>query len=98
MATLYNPGDPMYKVSRGRLEATLLGAGATNSQDGNLEVIVMKADIFNGTNGAWGMGSTSGAATEDSTGALNFVITAQFSNNSAFDEITVSNSYVELIA
>lgn len=84
-------------AERMSLYGALYASGATNTQEGVIEAIVSNDDISGAANGSNGMDTQVGTAAEDSTGALDLKVTAQFNNSSASDKITVANSYVKLI-
>ena len=92
----YNPGPDL----QGEVEFELFASGATNTQEG---VILLQAFtssnqnyIFDGTELS-SSGLAVGTAAEDSTTALNLVLTVQFSNSAATNQINFLNGTVELV-
>lgn len=63
----------------GLIEGWLFGAGTTSSQEGELKWWARQDQLANG--GVIGSWHANGTATEDSTGALDFKITAQWNQN-----------------
>jgi hypothetical protein len=80
---------------KGWIEVVLLAAGATNSQEGSMQGFF----AAEGNGDALNMWHDHGVGTaaEDSTGALNLVVTAQFSSNGANDTLTMSHAIIEKI-
>jgi len=83
-------------VDGGWIEAHLIASGATNTQEGFIECMLVDKDA-----GASNVGpyyeSNVGTATEDSTGALTVAVTVKHSAASASNTITISSGYAELI-
>jgi len=86
----------------GRVEFWLLADGATSAQD-----VVMLCDFHEHTytssaitvNGSQehALGQERGTATEDSTGALNILVTAQYNSATVTNELSVTSSFIEII-
>lgn len=90
-ATFVNSGTN-FNAGFGYIEAVLVGAGTTSSQEGSI--------LFTATATATGISIGAGAtgtATEDSTGALTVAVTGQFSVANANSDFTTPHGYAEII-
>ena len=76
----------------GFIEGTIVANAATNAQKG-----MINWQITQGAANAWLGDVDGGTAAEDSTGALNLVISAQWTTANAGSVITVDHGYVESI-
>lgn len=81
-------------IMMGYIDVTLIATGATNTQEIST-VVDLGTSSANST--LWRDVAT-GTAAEDSTGALNLVVTAQFSTADAADTMTMSHAVIERIA
>jgi len=81
---------------RGFLEFTLMGAGATNSQEGYLSGHMGSLHSSMNNGGTWTNPTDEGTSAEDSTGDLTLAVTAQF-NGGAIIGLTVSGAYAHII-
>jgi hypothetical protein len=84
-------------INRGEFEALLVADGATNSQEGVFQVKLLAANTSTITSTAVVGDLETGTASEDSTGALNLVITAQWGGAAAGDTLTLGLTTIELI-
>lgn len=75
----------------GIIEGYLMGAGTTSSQRGYMSYIIGDEDIRNG------FGLNEGASAEDSTGALNLVVTAQNTFSGVSDGLRMEHYVVDKI-
>lgn len=74
-------------------EAVLLGAGSASAQEGSINFTLTGRNASSAWSGYTDDGF--GTATEDSTGALNLVITAQWDNTSS--DLTLAHAIIERI-
>lgn len=88
----------------GSADFILLASGATGTQNGagTMTLGTSSFKIGNGAGNQTGFSSgntfsTQGTAAEDSTGALTLKVTAQFSNNGANDNLTMTLATIETI-
>lgn len=80
-----------FVATTGWIEALLLGAGTTSSQEGSITFFAA-GDSFRLI-----AGTDAGTAAEDSTGALTLAVTGQFSVASASNDFTAPHGYTNLI-
>lgn len=88
----------------GYIDAIVMASGATNTQEGS--IFIDTSDLTGNQYESAGGGAQTfdqargfelGTAAEDSTGALNFIVSYQFNNSSASDTITIPHSIIESI-
>ena len=82
----------------GVIEGIIVGTGATNTQEAVMDVD-LRVNEFDGNSvdGDVFRGQTNGSATEDSTGALNLILTVDFGSANASNNITMITATVESI-
>ncbi len=82
----------------GFIEGVLFANGATNSQKGVLNYIIEDKSSTSriSTRSSWS-GYVFGTSAEDSTGALNFVISVQWGRAIGIDVITMDSALIEII-
>lgn len=83
----------------GYIKGYIAATGATNSQKGYMEINTTRADAENFSANYYSVRAVNnGTATEDSTGALNLVVTVQFSVANGANAITTEGIFVDQIA
>lgn len=79
----------------GKIEAFLFGTGATNTQEGSISIFASGSLTVPNIGYETSLFDVAvGTAAENSTGALNLVITAQWSTTSASDSITIPHYFI----
>lgn len=91
-----NSFAPSTTNEQGYIEAIILATGATNSQEASMTMLFNQETLTAGAGVKMSSFGT-GTATEDSTGALNLVVTAQWSAANTGSTIRVSNAIAEII-
>lgn len=96
--TLTNSSTTTITGLSGVVDVLLLANGATNSQEGSVYASLGNGTITSASiDNYFLIRAAAGTAAENSTTALNLVVTAQFSNNSANDNLTMSHAVVEKV-
>ena len=81
---------------QGHIEGVIMAAGATNSQDATMAIRVRNTTGWVIGEQIWSL-QGAGTSAEDSTGALNLLITGQFNDSSASNKIVVDHTVMDII-
>lgn len=81
----------------GYIDLYLFGSGAAGTQKGYIKFDLNEDELVEGTTGESVKGLAIGTATEDSTGALNLVVTFQWATAQASNTITAEGHISEII-
>lgn len=100
VSSVLTNGQSVGALNGGYVDFVISGAGSTSSQEGHIQAFFYNnagqtIDVTPG--GSQGFLFSSGTSSEDSTGALNLVMTAQFNNSSATDTITIPFGELSII-
>lgn len=96
-STCPDTGASAAQLLAGRIKATLVANGATNSQRGSIELTAL-GGLSQATAKTYGLSSTSTPAVAvDSTAAQPFTVTFQFLVNNAQNTLTKTMGYLELV-